>query len=55
MKYIAIIFILISLQISAQQITIVDIITQYPIEGVSVSSIEDILSGLVHRIDKNTS
>jgi len=38
MKYILIILILISLEISAQKITVRDIITQHPIEGVSISS-----------------
>ena len=38
MKYITIILILISIKISAQEITIKDIITKYPIEGVSISS-----------------
>ncbi|MBT5750657.1 MAG: TonB-dependent receptor plug domain-containing protein, partial [Flavobacteriales bacterium] len=38
MKYIAIILILISFKIGAQEITIKDILTQHPIEGVSVSS-----------------
>ena len=38
MKYLSIILILISFKISAQQIAIKDIITKYPIEGVSVSS-----------------
>ena len=38
MKYIAIILTLISFKISAQEITIKDILTQHHIEGVSVSS-----------------
>ena len=38
MKYIPIILILISFKISAQKITIKDILTQNPIEGVSISS-----------------
>ena len=38
MKYLVIIIISISFRISAQEITILDIHTQQPIEGVSISS-----------------
>ena len=38
MKYLVIILILISSKISAQDITIKDILTQHPIEGVSIGS-----------------
>ena len=38
MKYLVIILILISFKISAQEITIKDILTQHHIEGVSISS-----------------
>ena len=38
MKYLVIILISISFRISAQEITILDILTQQPIEGVSISS-----------------
>ena len=53
MKYITIILILISFKISAQEITIKDMITQSPIEGVSISSkVEN--AGVISNIKGNS-